>query len=437
MTAGAGHRVAASKGRQPPRVSPPTQRRRPSGESTRSTTVVGPASRPLLGYYLVLNATGLLLVVGLLMVASASMVSSLSAFGSAFTIVNRQLLWAVVGLPLMWGASRLPPTWMRRLAYPLLIVAVLGVTAVLVPGVGASANGARRWISLGGPLRFQPSEPAKLALVIFNADVLARKAKLLGDWRHLLIPVLPLALFTAALVLLEPDMGTAMVLTGTAVAMLFVAGASGRVMAALGAGTVAMTGALAVAAPYRLARLTSFVDPFADRNGTGYQAVQGLYALSGGGWSGVGLGASRQKWGALPNAYTDYIFAILGEDLGLAGTLLVLVLFSVLAYGGILIAFRAPDLFSQLTAAGITAWIMVQAVLNIGAVTSVLPITGIPLPLVSFGGSSLAVTMVALGLLLSIARGSPGTAQALARRAPLRTRLARAGGGQRARAHPA
>lgn len=435
MTTTVRSRVPTSKGRQPQRGSLPTQRQRAPEGSPGPTPTGGRGSRPLLGYYLVLNATGLLLVVGLLMVASASIVSSLSAFGSAFTIVNRQLLWAVVGLPLMWGASRLPLRLMRRLAYPMLLVVVSGVVAVLVPGVGASANGARRWISLGGALRFQPSEPAKLALVIFSADVLARKAKLLGDWRHLLIPVLPLALFTAALVLLEPDMGTAMVLTGTAVAMLFVAGASGRVMAALGVGTVAVTGALAVAAPYRLARLTSFVDPFADRNGSGYQAVQGLYALSGGGWSGVGLGASRQKWGALPNAYTDYIFAILGEELGLAGTLLVLVLFSVLAYGGILIAFRAPDLFSQLAAAGITTWIMVQAVLNIGAVTSVLPITGIPLPLISFGGSSLAVTMVALGLLLSIARHSPHTALALAGRRSLRTRLAGIFGGPRGRVH--
>ena len=430
MATGVKRQTPASQSHQSAGGRVPAQGRQSSRLSSRPPQQESGRSRPLLGYNLVVGATGLLLGMGLLMVASASFVSSLSAFGSAFTIVNRQLMWAAVGLLLMWGASRLSPSRMRRLAYPLVVIAALGLMAVLVPGVGASANGARRWISLGGPLRFQPSEPAKLALVIFSADVLARKTKLLGDWRHLLIPVLPLAMFMAAVVLLEPDMGTAMVLTGTAVAILFVAGASTRVMGALAAGTIAMTGALAVAAPYRLARLTSFVDPFADRNGTGYQAVQGLYALSGGGWLGVGLGASRQKWGALPNAYTDYIFAILGEELGLIGTLLVLALFSILAYGGVLIAFRAPDAFSRLAAAGITAWILGQAVLNIGAVTSVLPITGIPLPLVSFGGSSLAVTLVALGFLLSIARHSPGTAEALARRRVLRARLAQAGRAQ-------
>lgn len=386
---------------------------RARGRSSRATHL-------LTGYYLTLGSAGLLLTIGLLMVLSASSISSLTTYGTSFTIFDKQMLWVAVGLPLSWLASRAKPRLLPRLTYPLLAVALLGLVAVLVPGVGASANGATRWIALGGPLRFQPSEPAKLALVLYGADILTRKDKLLGDWRHLLIPLLPLGLGMATLVMLEPDMGTAMVLAGTVFAMLAVVGASRRVLASMVAGLGVAGSSLAIAAPYRLARLTSFVNPFADPSGTGYQAVQGLYALSSGGWFGVGLGASRQKWAYLPNAYTDYIYAILGEEFGLVGTLLVLVLFGTLAYGGILIAARAVDQRGRLTAAGITAWILIQAVLNMGAVTAVLPITGIPLPLISFGGSSLAVTLFALGLLLSIARRSPGVAEALRERPLLR-----------------
>ena len=399
----------------------------PTAARVRSRAVGLPrrSRRPLMahalaGYYLTLGSAGLLLVIGLLMVLSASSISSLSTYGTSFAIFNKQILWLVVGLPFGWLASRATPRFLRGLTYPLLVVSLLGLVAVLVPGIGASANGATRWIALGGPLRFQPSEPAKLALVLFGADMLTRKEKLLGDWRHLLIPLLPLGLGMAALVLLEPDMGTAMVLTGTVFAILVVVGAPGRVLASLLAALAVAGSGLAIAAPYRLARLTSFVDPFKDASGAGYQAVQGLYALSSGGWLGVGLGASRQKWHYLPNAYTDYIYAILGEEFGLIGTVLVLMLFATLAYGGILIAVRAVDQRGRLTAAGITACILIQAILNMGAVTAVLPITGIPLPLISFGGSSLAVTLSAVGLLLSIARRSPGVAEGLGKRPILR-----------------
>lgn len=367
-----------------------------------------PTGRALTGKRLAphhrLTGTALLLTaIGGLMVTSASTITSLNATGSPFSIAVKQGMWTVVGLVLFGLGTRVPQTWMRRLAYPLLVGCALALIAVLVPGIGASAYGARRWIALPG-LQFQPSEPAKLALVLWGADLLTRKRRLLSDPKHLLIPLLPVGLVLALLILLEPDMGTMMVLTAVLFGLFITVGASRRLLLVMsGAGAVAVA-AVAVAAPYRLARLTSFVDPFADASGTGYQAVQGLYALSNGGWFGVGLGASRQKWGALPNAYTDYIFAILGEELGLAGTLSVLLLFVVFATAGTRIAIAADNMFDRLAAAGITVWVLSQAILNMGAVTSTLPITGIPLPLLSYGGSSLAVTLFAIGLLISIGR---------------------------------
>jgi cell division protein FtsW len=290
------------------------------------------------------------------------------------------------------------------------------LVAVLIPGIGRSSHGATRWINLPGGLQVQPSEPAKLALVLWGADLLARKDKLLGDWKHVLIPLVPGTLLLVGLVMLEPDLGTTTVLIVVLLALLWVSGASGRVFGALGLSFGAGAGVLALSAPYRMARLVSFRDPFAHAAGSGYQAVHGIYALASGGWWGVGLGASREKWAYLPNAYTDYIYAIIGEELGLLGTLVVLALFALLGYAGIRIASRSRDKFTQLAAAGITAWLLCQALVNIGYVIGLLPVTGIPLPLVSFGGSALVPTLIALGMLLSFARREPGAAAALARR---------------------
>jgi cell division protein FtsW len=279
-------------------------------------------------------------------------------------------------------------------------------------------QGATRWIDLPGGLQIQPSEPAKLALVLWGADLLTRKEKRLEETKHLIVPLLPAALLMSLLVMLEPDMGTTIVLITIVLALMFTAGARlsvfARIFALLG---IAATG-LAVAEPYRMKRLTGFRHPCAEQHALsiGYQACQGLYALSSGGWFGLGLGASREKFGYLPNQYTDYIFAIIGEELGLLGTLLVLGLFALLGYAGIRIAQRCPDMFSQLAAAGVTAWLLGQAMVNMGAVVGLLPITGIPLPLVSFGGSALVPTMFAVGMLISFARQEPSTAKALAAR---------------------
>jgi cell division protein FtsW len=382
------------------------------------------ASRPQASYYLVIGTASALLILGLIMVLSASSVTSFTSSGSSFTIAGRQALWVVIGLPLLLLGASLPVKAYRMLAYPLMGVSIFLLCAVLVPGVGQNVSGATRWISLGGGFQLQPSEPAKLALVLWGADLLARKEKRLDETKHLLVPLLPMALLMALLVMAEPDMGTTIVLMLVLLALLFTAGAPLGLFARLGLSLGGLAAILAVTEPYRMQRLVGFRDPCAQQHAlsVGYQACQGLYALSSGGWFGVGLGGSREKFGYLPNTYTDYIFAIIGEELGLLGTLLVLALFGLLAYAAIQIAQRCRDRFSQLVVAGITAWLLGQALVNMGAVVGLVPITGIPLPLVSFGGSALLPTMFAIGMLISFARREPETAKALAARRAARGR---------------
>ena len=378
-------------------------------------------ARPLTSYYLVVGSALLLTGIGLVMVLSSSSVESYRESGSAFTVFQRQLLWVVLGLPAMWLAVRIPVKAIRVLAWPLMAVSIIGLLLVFVPGIGAPpVSGATRWIEVG-PIRAQPSELAKLALVLWAADIYARKEQLLGDWRHVLVPLLPMTCLIGVLIMAEPDMGTTLVVLATAFALVWVVGAPGRVVALLaGIGTAVVT-LLAVVEPYRFARLVGFVDPCdaANRLTNGYQGCQGLYAIGSGGWFGVGLGQSRQKWsGYLPNAHTDFIYAIIGEELGLAGTLLVLLLFAILAYAGVRVAQRSKDTFVRLAATGITAAIVIQATINMATVTGLLPITGIPLPLISFGGSSLGVSLFSIGLLASFARNEPGAREALAARGP-------------------
>ena len=385
-------------------------------------------ARPLTSYYLVTGSALLLTGIGLVMVLSSSSVASYRSSGSSFTVFQKQFMWVVLGLPLMWVACRIPVRVIRALAWLLLPVSVIGLLLVFVPGIGAPpVSGATRWIEVG-PVRVQPSELAKLALALWAADVYARKESLLADWRHVLVPLLPVTCLLGVLIMAEPDMGTTLVVLATAFAMVWVVGTPGRIVALIaGIGTAVVT-LLAVIEPYRLARLVGFVDPCSPANklNEGYQGCQGLYAIGSGGWFGVGLGQSRQKWsGYLPNAHTDFIYAIIGEELGLAGTLLVLVLFAILAYSGVRVAQRSKETFVRLAATGITAALIVQATVNMATVTGLLPITGIPLPLISFGGSSLAVSLVSIGLLASFARNEPGAREALAARGPSYARRAR------------
>jgi cell division protein FtsW len=363
--------------------------------------------RPLTSYYLVLGSAGMLVIVGLAMVLSSSSVSSYQSSGNSYALFTRQLMWVGVGLPVAMLAYRVPLSWIRRAGGPLMVATGVGLVLVLIPGFGISAYGAQRWIGTGS-LTIQPSEFGKLALAIWGAELLVRKQRLLGEWRHLLVPLFPVGLSFSALIMLEPDLGTTVCVLLVLLTLLWVVGAPGKLFACT-AGCLALVGGLlAVLEPYRLARLTSFLHPFDQAQTNGYQAVQGIYALSSGGWWGEGLGASHEKWDYLPNAHTDFIFAILGEELGLFGTLMVLFLFVILGYAGIRIAYRTTDPFVRLAAAGITVWLVGQAMVNIGAVVGLLPITGIPLPLISFGGSSLVPTLVAIGLLASFARTERG-----------------------------
>ena len=373
--------------------------------------------RPLASYHLVLTSSCLLLALGLVMVFSASSVRSYATYGTSYAIAVKQCIFLVIGVPCMLITSRLPIRAWRALGTPLLLVSIALLVLVLVPGVGRRVDGGTRWIPLPGGFNIQPSELAKLALVLWGADLLVRKHRLLGEWKHLFVPLLPAAGGIIVLVMLEPDMGTAIVVVSITSALLWVVGTPLRYFGGF-VGVIAGLGTLlAVTEPYRLQRLTSFLHPFDDAHGTGYQAVQGLYALASGGWVGLGLGASREKWiGGLPNAHTDFVFAIIGEELGLLGSLSVLLLFSTLIFGGVRVAKRSTDPFARLTAAGVTVWIAAQALVNIGAVVGMVPITGIPLPFLSFGGSALISLCVAVGLLLSLARREPGAAQALEQR---------------------
>jgi cell division protein FtsW len=276
---------------------------------------------------------------------------------------------------------------------------------VLVPGFGVYVAGSRRWLGLGS-WRFQPSEIAKLALLLFTADLLTRRQDELGDWRRVLRPALLVVVCIAGLVMLEPDLDSTLLLAMIAAAILVAGGIRLQHLMAVGASGFVLATALALAAPYRRARVLTFLHPTADAGNTGYQIVQSLIALGTGGLTGVGLGAGRAKWHFLPNAHTDFIFAVIGEELGLIGSLLVLALFFAFAVLGVRVAARAPDRFGMLVATGITVWVTAQAAINIGGVVGLLPVSGVPLPFVSFGGSSLVFTMVGAGVLANIARQS-------------------------------
>lgn len=366
------------------------------------------SQHPLGLFHLLLGATVLLLALGLVMVMSASSIVSLRLHDSVYTLAQRQALFAVVGLTAMVVASRVPVRLWRGFAWPTLVVAFVLLIAVLL--IGVEVSGQKNWIDIVGPFRLQPSEIAKFAVVLWAADLLARKEQLLDRWSHLLVPLLPVTFVMLGLVLLQGDVGNTIIIAAIVGGILFAAGAPLRLFFALGAIALAAIAALSYAAPYRLNRFRSWLDPGADRLGDGWQLIQGQYALGTGGWWGVGLGASREKWGSLPEAHTDFIFSVIGEELGLVGTLMVLILFGVIAFVAFRLVQTSTDTFIRLASAGIGTWIIVQAVVNIGAVLGLLPITGVSLPLVSYGGSSLVPLLVSLGMLMSFARAEGAAA---------------------------
>jgi cell division protein FtsW len=344
-----------------------------------------------------------LCLLGLVMVLSASSVVALDAHGSSWYYVSRQALWALAGTAVLVAVSQVDYHRWRRMAGPLLWVGLSALAVVLIPGVGIRTNGAQRWLA-AGPVTVQPAEMVKLAVVVWTADLLSRRAAWISSTRATLRPVMVVVFAVGVLVMLQPNLGTAVVIALTAVALCFVAGVPLAPMVRWAGLAVAATLILAVLAPYRRTRLLSFVDPWADPLDQGYQQIQSLVGLASGGLAGSGLGASRAKWGFLPFAHTDFIFAIVGEELGLVGAVVVVALFAFFGVLGIRVALHAPDRFGMLLAVGVTAWILMQTFVNIGAVIGLLPITGVPMPFVSFGGSALVFSMAGAGLLLAVAR---------------------------------
>jgi len=370
-------------------------------------------TRPLSSYYLLLGASALLLTIGLIMVLSASSVYSYRYYDDSYAVVKRQLLWVVLGLPCAFIASRLSVNWVRRLAWPAYLVSL--TLLLLTAFFGDERNGNQNWLVVG-PLAIQASEIAKLGLILWAANVYARKERRLGSVHHVMIPVVPGMLLATGLVVAGRDLGTALVLFAILLGMLWVVGAPARLFVVCFSivGTVAVF--LAAMDSERLSRITNFADPFKDYLNTGWQPAHGLYALSTGGWLGQGIGGSAQKWGDLPEAHTDFIFAVLGEELGLAGTLLVVGLFFTIAFAALRIAMHTDDPFVRYMTFGIVVWLLGQMMINVGMVLAVLPVIGIPLPLVSYGGSALLPSLVALGILIGFARREPEAARALAAR---------------------
>ena len=342
-----------------------------------------------------------LVVIGLGATQSASSTVAIDRTQDSLYYFKRQLIGVGLGTLALLVAARLPYKWYRKLALPVFSISV-GLL-VMVLAVGETIGGARRWLSLG-PLTFQPSEVAKVSVVFALAFLLERKHKLLDRFGHFLVPVLVTAGVVGVLIMGQPDLGTTVIIGAAAMAVILASDAPLRYAAYLGLAAVLVVSALAFSESYRAARIEAFLDPYADSSGTGYQLIQGYYALGNGGIFGVGLGASRARWFYLPNAHTDFIFAIIGEETGLIGGLTVIGLFLVLALTGWVVASRAPDRFGRMIAAGITGWLSVQALVNIGGVLGVVPITGIALPFVSFGSTALVVSMGAVGVLVNIAQ---------------------------------
>ena len=376
--------------------------------------------RPLTAYYLLLGASALLLTIGLIMVLSASSVYSYKQNdGNSYAVVTRQLMWVAIGVPCAWIASRLPHSFLRRIAWLALLVSIV-LLALTQLGLGRTVNGNTNWLGVG-PVAVQPAEIAKLAIVLWAAHIYALKEKRLTSLHEVFVPVVPGMLLVIALVVVGRDLGTALVLMAILLAMLWVVGAPGRLFAFMLTliGVVAI--GLASTSSERLQRITNFADPFKDFHNAGWQPAHGLYALSSGGIFGEGIGASRQKWGDLPEAHTDFIFAVLGEELGLVGTLLVIGLFLTIAFAAVRVATHTADPFVRYATFGIVVWLLGQMIINVGMVLALLPVIGIPLPLVSYGGSALVPSLVALGLLLGFARREPEAARALAQRKKARS----------------
>jgi cell division protein FtsW len=367
------------------------------------------ASRP---DYLILGVVAGLVVLGLLIVYSSSFAIGILEFDDGHYFVVRQTMWAVLGMGLLLGLMRIDYRWLRAVSPLLMLGALLALTAVLVPGIGIERNGASRWIGLGPLPPLQPSEFAKLALIIYVSAWLAGKGTYIRSFSLGFVPFVIMVGITAGLILLEPDTGTAAVLVLTTVTLFFLAGASlTHLTALMGIGAV-VSSFLLLSGGYRADRVFAFIHAEEDPAGVGFHTLQLLIALGSGGIQGLGLGASRQKFFYIPNAHTDGSFAIIGEELGFIGAAVVIALFVALLYRGLRVMLNARDDFGAYLVAGILAWIGYQTIINIGGISRAMPMTGIPLPFLSYGGSALAALMAAVGIMLSVSRYTrePGAA---------------------------
>ncbi|SDJ14749.1 cell division-specific peptidoglycan biosynthesis regulator FtsW [Frankineae bacterium MT45] len=390
---------------------PAARRERPRArDGLRSAAAQGQRylERPYASLQLIILAGGGLLAFGIMMAASTTISAGSETNSAMWSQLVKELLFVAIGLPIFYVAARMPTRSYRLLVYPALLFSLFALVAVLIPGIGVLNYNARRWIDLG-PLPFQPSEFAKLAILLWGADLLVRKQQrgTLTQARHVFVPLVPVFVAVCGLVMLEPDLGTTLCLLMILIGLLWTLGLPLRYFVGLLVMVAAAVSVLAVSASYRLQRLLTFTDPFKDKQGSGYHTVQGLYALASGGFYGVGLGNGTSKYVWVPNANTDYVFSVIGEELGLIGTVVVLLLFGLFAYTGMRISRRSADPFARLVAGAATIWICGQALINIGYVTGLLPVTGIPLPFISAGGTSLLATFVVFGMLVSFARHEP------------------------------
>ena len=374
----------------------------PKKKVTRGKPAAGGVAGTELSYFILIPTVALLLL-GLVMVFSAGSAIGVEQGAEGYRYFVQQLAWAGFGLVLMFFFSRFDYHKLGKISWLGVILSIALLVLVLV--LGREAGGARRWLEIG-PLSLQPTEIAKFAMVVFTAYAVAMKGDRIKELVHLAVPVLVVLVLETALIMKQPDLGSTLVMCFSVVLILVIARTRKSHLALVGATGGAVAVYFMLSAPYRRARLFSFVNPWSCSEGAGYQVIQSYIALGSGNIKGLGLGMSRQKFLYLPNAHTDFIFAIIGEELGILGTLLVVCLVGLLVFGGFKIAARAPDELGKLLAAGITGLIVIQALVNMGGVTGLLPITGVPLPLVSFGGSSLCICMACIGILLNIASQS-------------------------------
>ncbi len=365
-------------------------------------------------FWMITAVVGALTAVGLVMVLSASSVMSIANYRSAWYVFERQLGFALVGIIAFVVAARVDYHHWARYANIVLFGTLAALFAVLVPGVGRVAGGARRWIGPNTTIGFQPSEIAKLVALVYAANLLARRVGRHEDWKQTLLPISVMTGLMCVLVVMEPDLATAMEIGFVAIGVMIAAGLPWRHLAVVAAPAAFLTTLLAIIEPYRLSRLLTFLHPGRDPQNRSYQITQSLIALGNGGWTGVGLGNGHAKWLFLPAAHTDFIFSIIGEETGVIGCAFVLALFATFAVAGAKVALRASDRFGMLMASGVTIWISAQALLNVAMVVGFAPVQGTPLPFISAGGSSLVILMAAAGILANVARHCDVTAPARA-----------------------